>query len=620
MISIDKIYYDYLKENEKYTTSRSDLGYDKSQSSSINRSQPSSIKSHKLFNDFFKTLTSYKLGSTLFVNNFDSFISEVITNGIPNCEFLDIFKDEAQDEETFETVINFFPWGYRTKDGKRADNFFVMQAIRLISDDGIGILYYPSYIFLQNSNLKLKLSNQGFFINSIINLPEKFNRPNTAVNGILVFISRVNTKYTYFAEFDEIEPNISQIEHVASEVIEQNNHDNKAIISGNEEQLQKNNIKELSKDGSDELDDYEDLWHGIHCNFDDFKSFEFFKAEREIRKLDSSYKDYDVLYLSDISSEVISSRPNSPESPGGGIIENRPNSIYIPLIKNHDCKLLLNEIELNSHDIIQVIVNTKFVEPVYLVNFLNSRHGIMMREGVMVGNALKRISLRNVKQMLIPVPSKDKQKEISKTFEKINKASEEFEILKKQLLLHPTSEKEIEKLDDIIESIGKLTESEKTKSLINKKDESKTLEFKETFGWDVKKSQQGKYLEDVCVKTLAGFFNADGGILLIGVSDKKEIIGIEVEIEKLHKNLDNFLKHMKNIFKHALGPQRYTLYNTKVIKIDGVNIIQIECKKSNEPVFTTSGKFYVRTVPATDELIGDNQHKYITEHFRYKQV
>lgn len=57
--------------------------------------------------------------------------------------------------------------------------------------------------------------------------------------------------------------------------------------------------------------------------------------------------------------------------------------------------------------------------------------------------------------------------------------------------------------------------------------EHERLEFKETLRWDAAAATPNKKLEDVVVKTLAGFANRVGGTLLIGVADDGTIRGLE---------------------------------------------------------------------------------------------
>ena len=232
-----------------------------------------------------------------------------------------------------------------------------------------------------------------------------------------------------------------------------------------------------------------------------------------------------------------------------------------------------------------------------------------------IGSLISKIIKSNLTKIQVPLPNINEQIKILETVKKISQAYSEFGLFQKNLLLNPTSKEDIDRLDSIIDALGKLTEDDKIKSLRRKWGESQTLEFKETFGWDVAKKEQGEYLQQGCIKTLAGFFNSEGGKLLIGVNDNGEILGIEQEVEKLHKKSnDKFLNHMKNKFKAKLGAGNYDLYSTRIINIDGKDIILIECEKSKEPIFTED-KFYVRESVATDELKGQEIYTYIKNHF-----
>jgi type I restriction enzyme R subunit len=63
---------------------------------------------------------------------------------------------------------------------------------------------------------------------------------------------------------------------------------------------------------------------------------------------------------------------------------------------------------------------------------------------------------------------------------------------------------------------GVMSEEDQIKLLIPN-NESKTLEFKETFSLDVRKGTKEKYIEKSALKTLGAFLNSEGGDLLNGV-------------------------------------------------------------------------------------------------------
>jgi hypothetical protein len=57
--------------------------------------------------------------------------------------------------------------------------------------------------------------------------------------------------------------------------------------------------------------------------------------------------------------------------------------------------------------------------------------------------------------------------------------------------------------------------------------ESDEVEFKGSLRWDFKQEIVSKKLEEVIVKSVAAFANAQGGTLLIGVDDEGTILGLE---------------------------------------------------------------------------------------------
>jgi predicted HTH transcriptional regulator len=148
--------------------------------------------------------------------------------------------------------------------------------------------------------------------------------------------------------------------------------------------------------------------------------------------------------------------------------------------------------------------------------------------------------------------------------------------------------------------------------------ESKTIEFKQTFSVDVKTNKKEKYIEKVILKTLVAFLNTDGGILLVGVRDDKNIIGIQEEIKKCYRNDDKFLLHFKNLIKTAIGESFYPFIDYRLVDIENCKILRIDCAPSNVPCYFESKEFYVRTNPATDKLEGPKMVDYIQRHFKNK--
>ena len=151
-----------------------------------------------------------------------------------------------------------------------------------------------------------------------------------------------------------------------------------------------------------------------------------------------------------------------------------------------------------------------------------------------------------------------------------------------------------------------LAEQQEIEALI-KSGESNKLEFKSTLRWDMKESRVNKALEDVVVKAVAGFMNSDGGTLLIGVEDDKNILGLQSDYNTLgsHKNRDGFENHLTTLLLGACGKDLSPLLRTSFHTVDGKEICKVVVAPSPRPVFLEDGKgkhLYIRTGNSTREL------------------
>ena len=159
-----------------------------------------------------------------------------------------------------------------------------------------------------------------------------------------------------------------------------------------------------------------------------------------------------------------------------------------------------------------------------------------------------------------------------------------------------------------------MSEEDQIKLLISK-NESKTLEFKETFSVDVKKGTKEKYIEKAALKSLGAFLNSEGGELLIGVKDDGTVLGVDDEIAKFYKNEDKYLLNFKNHIKSKIGEGFYPLIDYKLVEVDGLKVLRVGCGLAKTPCFIEDTEFYVRSGPATDILEGKRQHEYIQGRF-----
>lgn len=142
--------------------------------------------------------------------------------------------------------------------------------------------------------------------------------------------------------------------------------------------------------------------------------------------------------------------------------------------------------------------------------------------------------------------------------------------------------------------------------------ESDELEFKSSLRWDVREGQVNKKLEEVVLKTVAAFANAQGGTLLIGVDDEGNVLGLEQDYVSLGgASRDKFELHLRNLLHNAFGVG--AVAKSVVIRFHVMGeqeVCQVDISRSDEPFILTvkdkngqaAEKFYVRSGNSSQEL------------------
>ena len=156
---------------------------------------------------------------------------------------------------------------------------------------------------------------------------------------------------------------------------------------------------------------------------------------------------------------------------------------------------------------------------------------------------------------------------------------------------------------------------------IIKEGESNELEFKSSLRWSYNAGTVDKKLEGVISKTVAAFGNSDGGILIIGVNDEGEAIGLDRDYGSLSGNKDEFEVHLRNILHEALG-KSFTASNIKMTfgEVNGTEVCKLEIQKSKKPLYLTivddrgqkQEKFYVRSGNSSQELLTSEIGDYVS--------
>jgi hypothetical protein len=154
--------------------------------------------------------------------------------------------------------------------------------------------------------------------------------------------------------------------------------------------------------------------------------------------------------------------------------------------------------------------------------------------------------------------------------------------------------------------------------------ESQTAEFKSSGRWNVHTHQHDPKLGQILVKAVCGFLNAEGGVLLIGVDDDGQVLGIEDDFTTLgtKPNPDGYELFLRQLLDAGLSAPTAPTVRIRFPKVAGKTICQVSVAASGRPVFAKPAKgganaseFWVRVGNATKQLHGDDLMKYQEEHW-----
>lgn len=150
--------------------------------------------------------------------------------------------------------------------------------------------------------------------------------------------------------------------------------------------------------------------------------------------------------------------------------------------------------------------------------------------------------------------------------------------------------------------------------------ESDVVEFKSTLRYDIRNKVVNKKLEFVIAKTITAFLNSEGGILLIGVDDNQNVIGLEDDISTLKKqDIDGFELQLIEVIKKYIGAEYAPYLKIDFPQIDDRTICVLKVLKSSSPIFISfegQESFFVRTGCSSQPLTREEQSSYESNHWK----
>lgn len=145
--------------------------------------------------------------------------------------------------------------------------------------------------------------------------------------------------------------------------------------------------------------------------------------------------------------------------------------------------------------------------------------------------------------------------------------------------------------------------------------ESDATEFKSTLRTNLHTGEKDPRMEMAVLKSVAGFLNAKGGALIVGVVDDGTPVGLEKDG---FADEDKMSLHLINLLKDRLGGQHAMNIQSRFDDHENVRVLVVRCTRSPSPVYVKDGsveRFFVRYGPSTQELTGGQAQEYIKQRF-----
>ena len=130
-------------------------------------------------------------------------------------------------------------------------------------------------------------------------------------------------------------------------------------------------------------------------------------------------------------------------------------------------------------------------------------------------------------------------------------------------------------------------------------------------------------MEQVILKAIAAFSNAQGGTLVMGVNDDMEILGLEQDYQTLgkKKDWDGWQQKLENLIKNLIGTTYSGFITISRETLDDENnqkeLAKIKIQKSSRSAYlktNNSNEFFARRNGQSDKLDTKESIEWIKDH------
>lgn len=152
--------------------------------------------------------------------------------------------------------------------------------------------------------------------------------------------------------------------------------------------------------------------------------------------------------------------------------------------------------------------------------------------------------------------------------------------------------------------------------------ESQKVEYKSTATVNLRTDRRDKRIEHSVTKTVCGFMNAIGGVLLIGVDDRGHVLGLDTDMKELNKDSrDQYELVIRSILDSKLSIPTVGIVKIEFDQYEGRDVCMVSVGASGRAVFTVPPvksahdpiEFWVRVGNMTKQLHGDDMMSYMSD-------
>lgn len=574
-------------------------------------------------------------------------MQSLLNNDLARSEYYhkDILSLEKESKNKYDLIISEIPfWEKITSEQSKnlnqwwyhsywsiADGFFVEYIVSQLSDTGQAIILVPNYFLLNSQETKLRnYIVDSWLLKAVISLPWWIFNDTSAPTSLLVFDkAKVHDTIRFIdpmEEFQSYDPQEMRRRWIKKYLSDDWIQSIYQALYWEKNWLEDNQIQDDVEDVDEFLDSrntYIKTSHVISVPV---------SQVLEDEKCNLHVASYVDIYWERFS-KVSDVFPNYTVYTIADVLEKDESDWTKALYFLKDIHIDLTKMVLNKEDLEisdkrgqrswSISLNAEIVSPEYLQYYFTSKfwqysledihyrrwHSIISRVGAVR-------SIKDLKEIRILVPSLEDQENILQAHNKLTTIIDQIEGIKEWLATNPSNAvTALSQSAKILDSLDLLSDSDQILELI-RRGEDQYLEFKETFEYNEKaKKPKDPELLKSALKNVVAFLNTEWGILLIGVSDRWEVVWIDRDLSQ-HKNTDDeLLKHVYNRIRDYIWTDAFSFIKYKIVNIGNKKILRFDCSRSNAPCFFKDEEFFVRVNPAAQLLKGRAFSKYIRDHF-----